>query len=80
MYDLAGIGSDHAKFQPGLCWYRMLPEIKLTREVEGEDALLLQKCFSPGVIDITTDSEGKKSGSIIVIWEVSVVHITMNFW
>lgn len=56
---LSGIGSDHAKFQPGLCWYRMLPEIELIREVEGKQADLLQTCFSPGVIDIVSSSEGK---------------------
>ncbi|MPC08255.1 DNA-directed RNA polymerases I and III subunit RPAC1 [Portunus trituberculatus] len=53
-YAVKGIGSDHAKFQPGMCWYRMLPEIELTREVEGKQADLLQTCFSPGVIDIVT--------------------------
>ncbi|KAK4290924.1 hypothetical protein Pmani_034083 [Petrolisthes manimaculis] len=63
-YAVKGIGSDHAKFQPGLSWYRMLPEIKLVREVEGEDALLLQKCFSPGVIDIITNSEGKNVANV----------------
>lgn len=57
--ELAGVGCDHAKFQPGLCWYRMLPEIELTREVEGKQADLLQTCFSPGVIDVITTSEGK---------------------
>ncbi|KAK3865786.1 hypothetical protein Pcinc_028628 [Petrolisthes cinctipes] len=63
-YAVKGIGSDHAKFQPGLSWYRLLPEIKLVREVEGEDALLLQKCFSPGVIDIITTSEGKNVAKV----------------
>lgn len=48
-----GIGKDHAKFSPvATAFYRLLPEIKLTREVRGKDAFLLQKCFSPGVIGI----------------------------
>ncbi|XP_045136255.1 DNA-directed RNA polymerases I and III subunit RPAC1-like isoform X2 [Portunus trituberculatus] len=59
-----GIGSDHAKFQPGMCWYRMLPEIELTREVEGKQADLLQTCFSPGVIDIVTTANGKRIAKI----------------
>ncbi|XP_042218266.1 DNA-directed RNA polymerases I and III subunit RPAC1-like [Homarus americanus] len=59
-YAVKGIGSDHAKFQPGLAWYRLLPEIELTREVEGEQAELLQKCFSSGVINVVTTPEGKK--------------------
>jgi len=59
-YAVKGIGSDHAKFQPGLAYYRLLPEVELLHEVEGEDALLLQKCFSPGVIDIVTNSQGKR--------------------
>lgn len=48
-----GLGSDHAKFSPVSCAsYRLLPEIRLNREVTGRDAILLQKCFSPGVIEI----------------------------
>ncbi|KAL7646911.1 UNVERIFIED_CONTAM: hypothetical protein RMT77_002168 [Armadillidium vulgare] len=54
-----GIGSDHAKFQPGIAWYRLLPEVEITKEVYGTDAKLLQKCFSPGVIDLVTDSRGR---------------------
>lgn len=56
--EISGVGCDHAKFQPGMCWYRMLPEIELTREVEGKQAELLQTCFSPGVIEIVTSPEG----------------------
>ncbi|XP_071516429.1 DNA-directed RNA polymerases I and III subunit RPAC1 isoform X2 [Panulirus ornatus] len=63
-YAVKGIGSDHAKFQPGLCWYRLLPEIELTREVEGEQADLLQKCFSAGVIDIVPASGGKRIAKV----------------
>jgi len=63
-YAVKGIGSDHAKFQPGLAYYRLLPEVELLYEVEGEDALLLQKCFSPGVINIITDSNGKKVAKV----------------
>lgn len=37
--------------------YRLLPEIRLTRELHDSEAVLLQTCFSPGVIGI--DSDGK---------------------
>ncbi|EDW11181.1 DNA-directed RNA polymerases I and III subunit RPAC1 [Drosophila mojavensis] len=48
-----GIGKDHAKFSPvATAYYRLLPQINLTREVRGKDAYLLQSCFSPGVIGI----------------------------
>ena len=48
-----GIGKDHAKFSPvSLASYKLLPEIKLLREIDGRDAHLLQKCFSPGVVEI----------------------------
>lgn len=48
-----GVGKDHAKFSPvSLASYKLLPEIKLLREINGKDAHLLQKCFSPGVIEI----------------------------
>jgi DNA-directed RNA polymerases I and III subunit RPAC1 len=53
MLAVKGIGKDHAKFSPVSCAsYRLLPEIRLNREVTGRDAILLQKCFSPGVIEI----------------------------
>lgn len=63
-YAVKGIGSDHAKFQPGMSWYRFLPEIEITREVEGAQAELLQKCFSPGVITIVTKPDGKKVAQV----------------
>uniref|UniRef100_A0A0P4WSQ0 DNA-directed RNA polymerases I and III subunit RPAC1 n=1 Tax=Scylla olivacea TaxID=85551 RepID=A0A0P4WSQ0_SCYOL len=63
-FAVKGIGSDHAKFQPGMCWYRMLPEIEITREVEGKQADLLQTCFSPGVIDIVTTANGKRIAKV----------------
>ncbi|EDW64090.1 DNA-directed RNA polymerases I and III subunit RPAC1 [Drosophila novamexicana] len=48
-----GLGKDHAKFSPvATAYYRLLPQINLTREVTGKDAYLLQSCFSPGVIGI----------------------------
>ncbi|XP_063538985.1 DNA-directed RNA polymerases I and III subunit RPAC1 [Cydia strobilella] len=53
-----GIGKDHAKFSPvATASYRLLPEITLTREVIGSESILLQNCFSPGVIGI--DPEGR---------------------
>ncbi|XP_041969469.1 DNA-directed RNA polymerases I and III subunit RPAC1 [Aricia agestis] len=53
-----GIGKDHAKFSPvATASYRLLPDIQLTRKIDGGDATLLQSCFSPGVIGI--DSEGR---------------------
>lgn len=53
MLAVKGVGKDHAKFSPVSCAsYRLLPEIRLNREVTGRDAVLLQKCFSPGVIEI----------------------------
>ncbi|CAH0400528.1 unnamed protein product [Chilo suppressalis] len=51
-----GIGKDHAKFSPvATASYRLLPDIRLTREVNGGEATLLQSCFSPGVIAIDED-------------------------
>ncbi|XP_017776328.1 PREDICTED: DNA-directed RNA polymerases I and III subunit RPAC1 [Nicrophorus vespilloides] len=59
MFAVKGTGRDHAKFSPvATAFYRLLPDIKLTRTVEGEQAERLQKCFSPGVIALRK-SEGK---------------------
>lgn len=53
-----GVGKDHAKFSPvATATYRLLPEVTLKREVSGDDAKLLQSCFSPGVIEI--DDRGR---------------------
>ncbi|RZC32598.1 DNA-directed RNA polymerases I and III subunit RPAC1 [Asbolus verrucosus] len=55
-----GTGRDHAKFSPvATAFYRLLPDIKLLSEVEGEAAVRLQKCFSPGVISIRHE-KGRK--------------------
>lgn len=53
-----------------MCWYRMLPEIELTREVEGKQADLLQTCFSPGVIDIVTTANG---GLLVILLNITVI-------
>ncbi|CAG9865323.1 unnamed protein product [Phyllotreta striolata] len=56
-----GCGRDHAKFSPvATVFYRLLPDVKLTRPVEGEAALRLQSCFSPGVIGIRHEKDGKR--------------------
>ncbi|KAI4290831.1 DNA-directed RNA polymerases I and III subunit RPAC1 [Pancytospora philotis] len=48
-----GIGRDHAKWSPvSLCSYRLMPRIVLGKDFGGEDARELQRCFSPGVIEI----------------------------
>ena len=41
-------------------FYRLLPEITLTRDVEDEQAERLQKCFSPGVIGIEETMTGEQ--------------------
>jgi len=52
-----GIGKDHAKFSPvATASYRLLPEISLTREVQGEQAEKLVKCFSPGVMELVEEN------------------------
>ncbi|XP_074024928.1 DNA-directed RNA polymerases I and III subunit RPAC1 isoform X2 [Numenius arquata] len=60
MHCVKGIGKDHAKFSPvATASYRLLPDITLLQPVEDEAAELLQKCFSPGVIEIQ-NIKGKK--------------------
>lgn len=53
-----GVGKDHAKFsQVATAFYRLLPEITINRDVRGNDAKLLQSCFSPGVIGIDENGQ-----------------------
>ncbi|XP_050442913.1 DNA-directed RNA polymerases I and III subunit RPAC1 isoform X2 [Adelges cooleyi] len=53
MFAVKGIPKDHAKFQ-SVCtaWYRLMPKIELLQEIKGDDAKLLQKCFSNNVIGL----------------------------
>ncbi|XP_063235462.1 DNA-directed RNA polymerases I and III subunit RPAC1 isoform X2 [Bacillus rossius redtenbacheri] len=48
----------------GTAYYRLLPEITLTREVSGEQAERLQTCFSPGVIGLE-ERNGRKVAKVI---------------
>ncbi|XP_069682724.1 DNA-directed RNA polymerases I and III subunit RPAC1 isoform X1 [Periplaneta americana] len=66
LHAVKGIGKDHAKFSPvATAFYRLLPEITLTRDVEGEQAERLQKCFSPGVIGLEETPYGKKKAKVL---------------
>ncbi|XP_065057341.1 DNA-directed RNA polymerases I and III subunit RPAC1-like [Rhopilema esculentum] len=48
-----GIGKDHAKFSPvATASYRLLPEIKLLGQIEGQLAERLKHCFPKGVIKL----------------------------
>jgi len=61
MFAVKGTGRDHAKFSPvSTAFYRLLPSITITRPVLGEAALRLQKCFSPGVIELEDGPGGSK--------------------
>uniref|UniRef100_A0A8C2TGM0 DNA-directed RNA polymerases I and III subunit RPAC1 n=2 Tax=Coturnix japonica TaxID=93934 RepID=A0A8C2TGM0_COTJA len=60
MHCVKGVGKDHAKFSPvATASYRLLPDITLLQPIEDEAAETLQKCFSPGVIEIQ-NVKGKK--------------------
>ncbi|XP_064623253.1 DNA-directed RNA polymerases I and III subunit RPAC1-like [Lineus longissimus] len=64
MHCVKGIGKDHSKFSPvATASYRLLPEIVITKPVTGEKALRLQKCFTPGVIEIEL-VHGKKTAVV----------------
>ncbi|KAK7504128.1 hypothetical protein BaRGS_00004432 [Batillaria attramentaria] len=66
LFCMKGVGKDHAKFSPvATASYRLLPEIKLLRDVEGLDAERLQQCFSKGVIGISRDERtGRKKAYV----------------
>lgn len=38
----------------GTAWYRMMPNIQLLDVIKGNDAILLESCFSKGVIGLKT--------------------------
>jgi DNA-directed RNA polymerase alpha subunit len=48
-----GIGKTHAKWSPvATAFYRLLPEVTLTQQVEGEEAAALEKMCPKKVFDI----------------------------
>lgn len=64
-----GIGMDHAKFSPvSVATYRLLPTIELkdkngvAQVFEGDDAALLQSCFTKGVIEL----QGANKRAVVV--------------
>lgn len=53
LHCIKGIGADHAKFSPvATATYRLMPDIKITRPIIGEDAKKFAKCFPKGVIGL----------------------------
>ncbi|KAF7851649.1 hypothetical protein BT93_L3306 [Corymbia citriodora subsp. variegata] len=60
-----GVGKTHAKWSPvATCWYRMLPEVELMEEIEGEKAdVLKQKCPAK-VFEIEDLADGRKRATV----------------
>lgn len=66
MHCVKGLGKDHAKFSPvATASYRLLPEVTLLEEVEGELAERLRSCFSRGVIELEERGGGKKVAKVV---------------
>eukprot|EP00088_Acartia_fossae_P018009 TRINITY_DN20330_c0_g1_i1.p1 TRINITY_DN20330_c0_g1~~TRINITY_DN20330_c0_g1_i1.p1 ORF type:complete len:336 (-),score=51.85 TRINITY_DN20330_c0_g1_i1:116-1123(-) len=66
MFAVKGQGRDHAKFSPvATVFYRLLPTINLVKDVYDQDAIRLQKCFSPGVMELEPTKNGRKKAVII---------------
>jgi DNA-directed RNA polymerases I and III subunit RPAC1 len=55
-----GIGKTHAKWSPvSTAYYRLVPDITITKDITGDDAEELKKLCPTGVYDIE-DLGGKK--------------------
>lgn len=60
-----GIGKTHAKWSPvATAWYRMLPEVVLLRDIEGDDAEALVKKCPVKVFDIEDIGKGRKRATV----------------
>jgi len=65
LFAVKGVGRDHAKFCPvATAFYRLHPEIIMNRDVFDNDAVRLQKCFSPGVIILSPTDDGRKKAEV----------------
>ncbi|CAI9772788.1 unnamed protein product [Fraxinus pennsylvanica] len=60
-----GMGKTHAKWSPvATAWYRMLPEVVLLQEVEGEKAEEFVKKCPVNVFDIEDIGKGRKRATV----------------
>jgi len=65
LFAVKGLGKDHAKFSPvATAFYKLMPEIILKDEFYDEEAEKLQTCFSPGVIDVVEQMDGRKKAVV----------------
>jgi len=66
LFAVKGLGRDHAKFSPvATVFYRLLPAITIVKDVFGDNALRLQQCFSPGVIELEPTEDGRKKAVVV---------------
>lgn len=63
---IKGIGSDHAKFSPvATAFYRLLPQITITKPILGADAKKFARCFPRGVIGYEKDTETGEQKAVV---------------
>ena len=66
MHAVKGMGKTHAKFSPvATAAYRLLPTITLLEPAVDETACQLQACFSPGVIEVFQNKQGRKEARVV---------------
>ncbi|EWC45247.1 hypothetical protein DRE_05974 [Drechslerella stenobrocha 248] len=62
-----GLGADHAKFSPvATASYRLLPSIRITQPITGEDAEKFVNCFPKGVAEVQTDKRTGSKKAVVV--------------
>lgn len=62
MHAVLGIAKDHAKFSPvSTASYRLLPHINLLGPIPDEHIDHFVRCFSPGVMEVYVDENGKRA-------------------
>ena len=61
-----GIGKTHAKWSP-VCtaYYRLMPDIRITNKIEGDDALELKSTCPMGVFDIEDMGQSKIQAKVV---------------
>jgi DNA-directed RNA polymerase I and III subunit RPAC1 len=61
-----GIGKTHAKWSP-VCtaYYRLMPDIRITNKIEGDDALELKSTCPMGVFDIEDMGKSKIQAKVV---------------
>lgn len=68
LHCIEGTGREHAKWSPvAVASYRLMPEIKITSPITGNDAVKFANCFTPGAVVVEDGKAVVKSPRLDIV-------------